>query len=68
MCNASGIDYKTMVQKLADRRREGGQETMNQNQELTFAVLGAGHGGQALAAYLSLKGFRVNLLTALQSG
>ncbi len=34
---------------------------MNQNQELTFAVLGAGHGGQALAAYLSLKGFRVNL-------
>ncbi|MBP8933265.1 MAG: NAD/NADP octopine/nopaline dehydrogenase family protein [Candidatus Atribacteria bacterium] len=26
-----------------------------------YAVLGAGHGGQALAGYLSLKGFKVNL-------
>ena len=24
-------------------------------------MLGAGHGGQALAGYLSLKGFKVNL-------
>jgi len=28
---------------------------------LTFAILGAGHGGQALAGYLSLKGCKVNL-------
>ncbi len=28
---------------------------------INFAVLGAGHGGQALAGYLSLKGFKVNL-------
>lgn len=26
-----------------------------------FAVLGAGNGGQALAAYLSLNGYTVNL-------
>jgi opine dehydrogenase len=38
---------------------EDKQSTMNE--EFTFAVLGAGHGGQALAAYLSLKGFQVNL-------
>lgn len=31
------------------------------SQDLTFAVLGAGHGGQALAGYLALKGFLVNL-------
>ncbi|MDK2897519.1 MAG: opine dehydrogenase [Candidatus Atribacteria bacterium] len=30
-------------------------------EEITFAVLGAGHGGQALAGYLALKGFKVNL-------
>ncbi|MGQ9746488.1 MAG: NAD/NADP octopine/nopaline dehydrogenase family protein [Candidatus Caldatribacteriaceae bacterium] len=29
--------------------------------ELSFAVLGAGHGGQALAGYLALRGFPVNL-------
>lgn len=28
---------------------------------LKFAVLGAGNGGQAMAAYLALKGFQVNL-------
>lgn len=28
---------------------------------LSFAVLGAGHGGQALAGYLALRGFTVNL-------
>ena len=29
--------------------------------DLKFAVLGAGHGGKALAAHLAIKGFSVNL-------
>ncbi|MBE9565631.1 MAG: hypothetical protein IMF16_02650, partial [Proteobacteria bacterium] len=28
---------------------------------LTFAVLGAGHGGMAMAGHLGIMGFRVNL-------
>lgn len=31
------------------------------NTELTYAVIGAGHGGKAMAAHLALKGFRVAL-------
>ncbi len=27
----------------------------------TFAVIGAGHGGKAMAAHLALMGFKVNL-------
>lgn len=30
-------------------------------QNLSFAVLGAGHGGKAIAAHLAIKGFKVNL-------
>ena len=29
--------------------------------DLSFAVIGAGHGGKALAAHLAVKGFSVNL-------
>ncbi len=29
--------------------------------DLNFAVIGAGHGGKALAAHLAIKGFSVNL-------
>ncbi len=31
------------------------------NTNSAYAILGAGHGGQALAGYLALKGFKVNL-------
>jgi len=31
------------------------------SEQITFAILGAGHGGQALAGYLALKGFPVHL-------
>ncbi len=31
------------------------------NKTLSFAVIGAGNGGQAIAAYLALKGYTVNL-------
>ncbi|MDZ7837273.1 MAG: hypothetical protein U5N58_04575 [Actinomycetota bacterium] len=29
--------------------------------DLKFAVVGAGHGGKAIAAHLAIKGFDVNL-------
>ncbi|MFA5014826.1 MAG: NAD(P)-binding domain-containing protein, partial [Actinomycetota bacterium] len=29
--------------------------------DLKFAVLGAGHGGKAVAAHLAIKGFKVNI-------
>lgn len=29
--------------------------------DLKFAVVGAGHGGKAIAAHLAIKGFKVNL-------
>jgi opine dehydrogenase len=34
---------------------------MNSSKKLKFAVLGAGHGGLAMAGHLALKGFEVNL-------
>ena len=34
---------------------------MTHSNNLKFAVLGAGHGGKAMAAHLALKGFKVNL-------
>jgi opine dehydrogenase len=38
-----------------------GEEFKEENKETTIAVLGAGHGGQAMAGHLALKGFTVNL-------
>ena len=37
------------------------QEFLEENKETTIAVLGAGHGGQAMAGHLARKGFTVNL-------
>jgi len=37
------------------------EEYLEENRQTTIAVLGAGHGGQALAGHLALKGFTVNL-------
>lgn len=37
------------------------EEYKEENKETTIAVLGAGHGGQAMAGHLALKGFTVNL-------
>lgn len=37
------------------------EEFREENKETTIAVLGAGHGGQAMAGHLALKGFTVNL-------
>ena len=34
---------------------------MNDNSSVKFAVLGAGHGGTAMAGHLSLMGFDVSL-------
>ena len=37
------------------------EEFKEENRETTIAVLGAGHGGQAMAGHLAKKGFTVNL-------
>ncbi len=37
------------------------EEFKEENKETTIAVLGAGHGGQAMAGHLAKKGFTVNL-------
>ncbi len=37
------------------------QEFREENKDTTIAVLGAGHGGQAMAGHLARKGFTVNL-------
>jgi opine dehydrogenase len=34
---------------------------MNKKNKLKFAVIGAGHGGKAMAAHLAIKGYEVNL-------
>lgn len=40
---------------------------MRTSDDLSIAILGAGHGGQALAADLTLKGFSVNLFSFFES-
>lgn len=37
------------------------EDYIEQNRDTTIAVLGAGHGGQAMAGHLARKGFTVNL-------
>ncbi|MFP4082687.1 MAG: NAD/NADP octopine/nopaline dehydrogenase family protein [Candidatus Aminicenantes bacterium] len=49
--------------KESDSRKKKYLRALNQkeNKDLKFCVLGAGHGGLALAAHLGLMGFKVNL-------
>jgi opine dehydrogenase len=54
---------KKKITKASDIRRSQYIRTLLQKdaKELNFCVLGAGHGGLAMAGHLALKGFRVNL-------
>jgi opine dehydrogenase len=49
--------------KQADSRRKGYIKSLLQKdlKDLKFCVIGAGHGGLAMAGHLAIKGFRVNL-------
>jgi opine dehydrogenase len=54
---------KKKITKASDIRRSQYIRNLLQKdaKELNFCVLGAGHGGLAMAGHLALKGFRVNL-------
>jgi len=54
---------KKKITKASDKRRSQYIRGLLQKdpKELNFCVLGAGHGGLAMAGHLALKGFRVNL-------
>lgn len=54
---------KKKITKASDARRaQYIRNLLKKNpKELKFCVLGAGHGGLAIAAHLALKGFKVNL-------
>jgi len=54
---------KKKITKASDKRRSQYIRDLLQKdpKELNFCVLGAGHGGLAMAGHLALKGFRVNL-------
>jgi opine dehydrogenase len=54
---------KKKVMKASDIRRAQYIKGLLQkdSEELNFCVLGAGHGGLAMAGHLALKGFKVNL-------
>ena len=49
--------------KQADSRRKGYIRTLLQKnpKDLKFCVIGAGHGGLAMAGHLAVEGFKVNL-------
>jgi len=51
------------ISKELDTRRKKYIRTIlsKDNKELKFCVLGAGHGGLAMAGHLAVKGFKVNL-------
>jgi len=53
---------KKIGKKLDLRRREYIRAILKKdNKDLKFCVLGAGHGGLAMAGHLAIKGFKVNL-------
>ena len=54
---------KKKITKASDKRRSQYIRVLLQkdSKELNFCVLGAGHGGLAMAGHLALNGFRVNL-------
>jgi len=54
---------KKKIMKASDIRRAQYIRGLLQkdSEELNFCVLGAGHGGLAMAGHLALKGFKVNL-------
>jgi len=53
---------KKISKKLDSRRREYIRAILKKdNKNLKFCVLGAGHGGLAMAGHLAIKGFKVNL-------
>ena len=57
------VKMKKKITKASDIRRSQYIKCLLQKnpKELNFCVLGAGHGGLALAGHLALKGFRVKL-------
>lgn len=54
---------KRKVTKTSDKRRVEYIKTLlkKDKKDLLFCILGAGHGGLAMAGHLAIKGFRVNL-------
>ncbi len=54
---------KKRVMKASDKRRVQYIKTVlkKDKKDLLFCVLGAGHGGLAMAGHLAIKGFKVNL-------
>ncbi len=50
-----------LFRQLARTQRSSPRRNLDESSTKTVAVLGAGHGGLALAAYLSQRGFRVAL-------
>ncbi|MBC8357428.1 MAG: NAD/NADP octopine/nopaline dehydrogenase family protein [Candidatus Aminicenantes bacterium] len=53
---------KKISKKLDLRKREYIRAILKKdNKDLKFCVLGAGHGGLAMAGHLAIKGFKVNL-------
>ncbi len=54
---------KRKVTKTSDKRRIEYIKTVlkKDKKDLLFCILGAGHGGLAMAGHLAIKGFRVNL-------
>ena len=53
---------KKLIKEADSRRRKYIKEILKKDiKELTICVLGAGHGGLAMAGHLGLNGFKVNL-------
>lgn len=53
---------KKRDKKIDSRRRQYIKDLLNKDiKDLKFCVIGAGHGGLAMAGHLSLMGFKVNL-------
>jgi opine dehydrogenase len=53
---------KKSIKESDTKRKEYIKELIKKNiDDLTFCVIGAGHGGMAMAGHLAIKGFRVNL-------
>jgi len=54
--------YKKLTKKINLRKKEYIKTLLKKDiKELKFCVIGAGHGGLAMAGHLALMGFRVNL-------
>jgi opine dehydrogenase len=53
---------KKVIKETDNRRKKYIRELLKKDQkDLKFCVLGAGHGGLAMAGHLAIKGFNVNL-------